>query len=226
MIRKMLGVATSVVAALAVVGVAWAATDDTGPTAAAEVEATVSTEVTTPESVTSPTIDATSSTLDDDPSESTATTIDDSDDDDMGESTDSTVDDSRDHDDDDDTTSTTIRSTTSTSEDDKTATTIDDSTVTTLDDRDDHDDHDDHDDRRAPDGVTSYALPGVGTVTVEVAGGVFSGVEVSAPGWDLVQKHMEPDEVEVELASNGQEAEFEARIDDGRVKVEFEVDSD
>lgn len=209
MIKKLLGVFTTVVAALAVVGVAWASGDDgtsTSVTAATETSADVSTdastpstEATVPDSSTSTSVDASTSTTAD---AATSTSVDD----DPGS-----------------TTSTSIGATTSTSAAGTRSTSIDDdddtTTSTTID--------DDNDRSQVPDGVTSYVIPGVGTVTIEASAGQIFLASVSAPGWNVEHDKIESDRIELEFTNElDAEAEFEARINDGRVEVRIEVDLD
>jgi hypothetical protein len=77
-----------------------------------------------------------------------------------------------------------------------------------------------------PDGLTSYQISGVGTVTIRVTDGRMSLVDVSATGWAVHRDKMEDDRIELELTLGEAEAEFEARIEHGRIEVEIEVDSD
>ena len=193
MIKKMLGVFTSVIAALAVVSVAWAGTDDatstsvtTDATIASSTDATVqsSTEATVASS-TGATVDSSTSTSLDDRSSSTSTSI---------------------------------AATTSTSADSNstTSTTVGSSTSTSI---------DDNDRSVVPDGVTVHTIPGVGSVTIEAASGQLILVDVSAPGWNVEFDKVESDRIELEFTSAADaEAEFEARINDGRVEVRIEVD--
>jgi len=102
-----------------------------------------------------------------------------------------------------------------------TSTTIDDSTGTSLDD-------DDNDARVSTtviaEGSSSYRIPGVGSVTLEARLGVLALIDVSAPGWSVeIEKH-ESDRIEIELEKSGAKAEFEARLQNGRLAVEIEVD--
>jgi hypothetical protein len=209
MTKKLLGVFTTVVAALAVVGVAWASGDDgtsTSVTAATETSAdvstdasTLSTEATVPGSSSSTSVDASTSTSAD---AATSTSVDD----DPGS-----------------TTSTSIAATTSTSAAGTTSTSIDDdddtTTSTTID--------DDNDRSQVPDGVTSHVIPGVGTVTIEASAGQIFLASVSAPGWNVEHDKIESDRIELEFTNElDADAEFEARINDGRVEVRIEVDLD
>lgn len=206
MIKKMLGVFTSVIAALAVVGVAWAGTDDgtsTSVTAAGE-------------SATSVSIDDSSSSTDATVASSTEATV--------ASSTGATLDSS---------TSTSAEAATSTSAEAATSTSLDDDREDDDDLEDDDDSStttttiDDHDRVTVPDGVTTHTIPGVGSVTIEVSAGQMTLVSVSAPGWDIEHDKLESDRIELEFTNTlDVEAEFEARIENGRVKVEIEVDSD
>lgn len=206
MIRKALGIFTSVVAAMAVVGVAWAAGDvmsgtdrSTSSTPVPGIElddSTTSTGAITPEVSTPTTVRSTTSTSDDDGSSSSSSTPT------------SIV----------STTSTSVHDTTSTSSGTSTtSTTVGSSTSTSL---------DDNDRAAVPDGVTTYQLAGVGSITIEVFEGQLYLSSVSAPGWEIEEQRVEPDRIEVELVSGDAEAEFEARIKHGRVDVETEIDLD
>ena len=187
--KKMIGVFTSIVAALSVVGVAWAGTDDnTSMSVSAATEST--TDVSVDDSATRATVDA-----------STATSLDD-----------------HGGDDDDSSTSTSIAAATSTSASGSsaTSTTVGSSTSTSF---------DDNDRKTVPDGVTTHIVPGVGSVTVEVSAGQLILVNVSAPGWSVEHDKLESDRIELEFTNTlDAEAEFEARINDGRVEVRIEVD--
>jgi hypothetical protein len=204
MIKKMLAVFTSIVAGLAVVGVAWAGGDDgtstsvtAGTEAAADVsidDSSSSTEATLASS-TSATVDASTSTsVEDDNQSSTSTSI-------------------------AATSSTSAAGSTSTSTDSSTTSTTTDSTTSTS--------VDDNDRNQVPDGITTHTIPRVGTVTIEVFAGQLFLVSVSAPGWSVEHDKIESDRIELEFTNElDAEAEFEARINDGRVEVRIEVDSD
>jgi hypothetical protein len=77
-----------------------------------------------------------------------------------------------------------------------------------------------------PDGVSTHAVPGVGSVTVEVKSGRLSLVAVNAPGWKIERQRVEADRIELELVSGEDRAEFEARVNNGRMEVDVKVDSD
>lgn len=216
MTKKLLGVFTTIVAALAVVGVAWASGDDGTSTS---ITATSSTSATVDDS----TVDST----DDTPTSTGATTVDTSTSASVDSSTSATVDTSTstsvddnggdrddDRDDDSSTTSTSIAATTSTSIDDD----DDDGTTSTS--------IDDNDRAVVPDGITTHNIPGVGAVSIEVSGGQLFLVTVSAPGWTVEHDKIEKDRIELEFTNGDAEAEFEARISDGRVEVDVETDSD
>lgn len=213
MTKKLLGVFTAIVTALAVVGVAWAGTDaatstsnsaktSTGASLAGSSHADSSglAAEAALDASTSATVDSsTSATVDDDRSSSTSTNVDTS-------------------------TSTSADATTSTSvddDDDQSTTSTSSTTSTTVDD-------DDDDDRIVvPDGITTHIIPGVGTVTIEAAAGQLFLVSVSAPGWEVENEKLEADRIELEFTNEvDAEAEFEARIQDGRIEVRIEVDSD
>jgi hypothetical protein len=72
--------------------------------------------------------------------------------------------------------------------------------------------------------VLSHEIPGVGSVTVEVRGGRLELISVSAPGWSVAVE-AESAEIKVKFRSGSSEAEFEAELEDGRVKIETEKHS-
>lgn len=193
MFTKLVATGTSVLTALLVVGVAWAATgDDTSPT----VTSADSSSTTSAETETSVTSDTSGS--------STPTTSDDT----TSTSTRGSTSTSLDDDDGSSSTSTSTPSSTSTSSGSSTSTSLDDSELA------------------PPDGVSTYAISGVGTVTIEVRGGSLHLLAVSAPGWQHEIDKAETDRVEIEFESGEAEAEFEARIHHGGIEVRSKVDSD
>lgn len=218
MIKKMLGVFTSVIAALAVVGIAWAGTDDT-----------TSTSVTAAgESSTSVSIDDSSSSTDATIASSTDATVKSSTEANVAASTGATVDSSTSTslDDSSSSTSTSLAASTSTSADSSstTSTTVGSSTSTSVDSTTSTS-TDDNDRSVVPDGVTVHTIPGVGSVTIEAALGQLILVDVTAPGWNVEFDKVESDRIELEFTSAADaEAEFEARINDGRIEVRIEVD--
>jgi len=202
MIKKMLGVFTSVIAALAVVGVAWAGTDDATSTSA----------TTAGETSTSVSIDDSSSSTDATVASSTDATVASSTGPTVDSSTSTSVDERS------SSTSTSIAASTSTSADSSstTSTTVDSTTSTST---------DDNDRSLLPDGVTVHDIPGVGSVTIEASLGQLILVDVTAPGWNVELDKVESDRIELEFTSSADaEAEFEARVNDGRVEVRIEVD--
>lgn len=210
MTKKLLGVFTAIVTALAVVGVAWAGTDaatSSSNTARTSTQAALdgSSQADSSGITAGAALDAsTSATV----NSSTSATVDDDDDDDQSSTTSTSVDTS---------TSTSVDETTSTSadDDDEQAT-----TSTTIDDEDD-------DRIVVPDEITTHIIPGVGSVTIEASAGQLTLVSVSAPGWDVENEKLEEDRIELEFTNElDAEAEFEARINDGRIEVRIEVDSD
>jgi hypothetical protein len=117
-----------------------------------------------------------------------------------------------------------------------TSTTIDDhggSTNTTI---DDHggttnstvDDHDDKDEVRAPAPVnsdpTSYNVGGAGTVTVQIVTGQLVLLDVTATnGWSFEVDKSDGRDVRIEFQSGELEAEFEAKLRDGQIRIEVEA---
>jgi hypothetical protein len=153
---------------------------------------------------------STPGTIDDSPStvvddDHTSTTIDDS-------HTSTTIDDAH--------TSTTIDDahTSTTIDDDHTSTTIDDDhTSTTID--------DDRDDAPSGSGSQSYDVAGIARVDVAWSNGVMTLAGVSASdGWQVEVKKARADRIEIEFESGDREARFEARFDDGQVRVETRTD--
>lgn len=199
MVKKMFGVFTAIVAALAVVGVAWAAGSDDPVSSVLADDSTSRTSVTTGSSTPStsastPTTSASSTSTSNGGNSTTSTSVGSTSTSNGGNST----------------TSTSIASTTSTSTGSSTSTSFDD-----------------NDDRViAPDGRSTHTIPGVGTVTIEVRNGELILVGVSAPGWSVEHDKIRSDEIELEFHAGKAEAEFEAKIRHGQVRVEIEVDDD
>lgn len=106
------------------------------------------------------------------------------------------------------TTSTSVASTTSTSTGSSTSTSSDDSETS------------------FEAGLSTHVIAGVGSVTVEVADGRLILISWSAPGWALERQRVEADRIELEWVLGEAEAEFEARLENGRLRVETEHDSD
>lgn len=195
MFRKMIGVFTAVAAALLLVGVAWAsggAGRDDPGTGSLGTTASSSTE-------------STGTSLEDNTSTSTAAS-----------SATTSVDDSS-------TTSITVidPSTTSTTIDTTTSTSVGDgSTSTTVDDHN-------REETRAPAPVnirpTSYQVGSGGTVIVQIVGGQLVLVDaVAAPGWALEVDKADGLEVKVEFENGESDAKFEAKIDNGELRVRVE----
>ncbi len=126
-------------------------------------------------------------------------------------STSTSVDDSTTSTIDDDTTSTTVDDDNST-----TSTTIDNNTTSTI----------DGDDSAGAiaDGARSYSVDGVAVVTVNVVAGQLQliGVNLEA-GWNADVEKQESDRIRIEFRNGEREAEFEVRLDNGRLRVEVEV---
>jgi hypothetical protein len=133
----------------------------------------------------------------------------------MGGSTPSTV---------DATTSTSMDSTSTTMDDDSTSTTIDDdSTSTTID--DDSTSTTIDDDSPAGSGSETYGVGGAATVTVSWADGTMSLSGVSlGDGWRIEKQEVRADRVKLEFENGDDDAAFEARFEDGALRVEIDVD--
>jgi hypothetical protein len=216
MARKMFGVFTAVAAALLLVGVAWAsgdrASDDSSSGSFASSGSLAASGSVT--SVSSPSVSSqvTNTSLDD--NSSTSATFDD-----HGGTTNTTVDDHG--------------GTTGTTVDDHggtTNTTVDDHGGTTNTSVDDHDDEDedDKDETRSPAPVnsdpTSYQVGGAGTVTVQIVTGQLVLIDVTATqGWSFEVDESGGRDIKIEFESGESEAEFEAKLRDGRIRIEVEA---
>lgn len=77
-----------------------------------------------------------------------------------------------------------------------------------------------------PDGQSTYAIPGLGTITIAVRSGALVLVDVTAPGWTVDIEKEEPDRIEIEFFKGEAEAEFEAKVNNGQIEVKTEIDSD
>lgn len=67
----------------------------------------------------------------------------------------------------------------------------------------------------------TFQVPDAGSVTVEVHAGLLVLTDVSAPGWDIRIKDVRHDRVRIEFRKDGAKAEFEARLDSGRLDIEI-----
>lgn len=206
MARKMFGVFTAVAAALLLVGVAWAsgdrASDDSNSGSFASSGSLAGSGSVT--SVSSPSVSSqvTNTSLDDNGG-TTGTSVD-------SPPTSSSVD---------------SASTSSTVDNSSTSTTIDDrggTTNTTI------DDHDDEDETRSPAPVdsdpTSYQVGGAGTVTVQIVTGQLVLLDVTATkGWSFEVDKSGGRDIKIEFESGESEAEFEAKLRDGQIRIEVEA---
>jgi hypothetical protein len=117
-----------------------------------------------------------------------------------------------------------------------TSTTIDDHGGTTNTTIDDHggttnttvDDHDDEDETRSPAPVnsdpTSYQVGGAGTVTVQIVTGQLVLLDVTATtGWSFEVDKSDGRDIKIEFESGESEAEFEAKLRDGQIRIEVEA---
>ena len=131
---------------------------------------------------------------------------------------------------------------TSTGLDGQTSTTVDDDTSSTIDDDDDtgrgghDDDEDDNDDNSGKggdddddavavdDGPHTYDVAGVGQVTVNVASGQLQLVDVKVnAGWTVEVDEAGADRIKVKFRNGENEAEFEAELEHGGIKIEVEA---
>ena len=195
MLKKVLALFTTIVAGLAVVGVAWAGGEDDGASVSAQGSTEVSTGATVETSSTGDTA-ATGATI----ASSSSSQAD------VDVSTPTTVDD-----DDGSTTSSSVPATTSTSTGTSSSTSFDD------------DDDDDDDRVSVTNGITTHVVPGVGTVTISAFNGTLTLVSV-VTSWQIEEQRVEIDRIEIEFVSGDAEAEFEARAHDGRIEVRIETD--
>lgn len=67
----------------------------------------------------------------------------------------------------------------------------------------------------------TFQVSDAGSVTVEVHAGLLVVTDVSAPGWDIRIKDVRHDRVRIEFRKDGANAEFEARLDSGRLDIEI-----
>ncbi|HVR76970.1 MAG TPA: hypothetical protein VMS99_01120 [Acidimicrobiia bacterium] len=196
MARKMFGVFTAVAAALLLVGVAWASGDRASDDSSSGSFASSGSLVGSGSvtSVSSPSVSSQVTNTSLDDNSSTSTSVD-------SASTSSTVDNS------------------------STSTTIDDhggTTNTTI------DDHGDKDETRSPAPVnsdpTSYQVGGAGTVTVQIVTGQLVLLDVTATkGWSFEVDKSGGRDIKIEFESGESEAEFEAKLRDGQIRIEVEA---
>ncbi len=200
-----------VAAMLLVAGIAWASGSDDSPTSTT----TPSTSTSVDDTGSSTSVDDNSSSTS--PNGSTSTTIEDN--------TSSTVDD-------DDTTSSTI------DDDDHD---VNDDRGKDDDDQDDDnkgpggdDDDDQDDDSKGPggddddavavaDGVHTYQVAGIGSVTINVTGGNLELANVQAnTGWTTVVDEARSDRIMIKFRNGESEAEFEAELEHGAISIDIE----
>lgn len=209
MIKKMLALFTTIVAALAVVAVAWA--DDGGSEPVRVRDTATSTSIDDSSSSTDAT---TAASLDASTDATTTASVDSS------TSTNASASTSTSEDNGSTSTSTSLADTTSTSTggSSTTSTTVDSTTSTSV---------DDNEVSIVADAITVYTIPGVGSVTIETFAGQLFLVSVTAPGWNVEHDKIESDRIELEFSNTlDAEAEFRARINNGEVEVRVEVDQD
>lgn len=205
MLRKMIGVFTAVAAALLLVGAAWASGNDSQDDPGSSSGSQGTTAGASVSSSGSLVIGSTGTSLD----PSTSTSID------AGSTSSSVADNSTTSISlvDTSSTSTTIASTSSTSVDDG-------STSTTIDDND-------REESRGPapvnSGPTSHQVGTAGTVTVQIIAGQLVLIDaVAASGWSVEVDRADGREVKIEFESGGSDAKFEAKIDNGELRVKVE----
>ena len=72
-------------------------------------------------------------------------------------------------------------------------------------------------------GPTTYQVGTAGTVTVQVTGGQLVLIDaIAATGWNLELDRADGREVKVEFESGGSDAKFEAKVDSGELRVRVE----
>ncbi len=201
MFRKMLGTFTAVAAALLLVGVAWASGDDarddsSSGSSAVSASADVSSSAALATESTGTSLDDNTSTSVDDNSSSTSV-------DDNSSTSISLVDTST-------STSTTIDSTTSTSIDDNgsTSSTIDDNQTVLI----------------TTDPKT-YDVNGAGTVSLQLVAGQLVLIDANAAsGWSMELDKADSRDIKVEFENGDSDAKFEAKLDNGELRVKIERD--
>ena len=202
MFRKMLGVFTAVAAAVLLVGVAWASgdgarDDSSSGSVAASAAADVSSSVSLASSASDTSVDDRTSTSIDDSSTSAGVDAD-------TRTSISLVGTSS--------TSTTLDSTTSTSMDDRSTS----STSSTV---------DDHSTVPITTEPRSYDVDGAGSVSIQVVAGKLVLLHAeAASGWALNVDKADARDIKMEFENGDSDAEFEAKIRDGELRVEIERD--
>ena len=209
MLRKLLGVVTAGVAGLLLVGVAWAAGDRSGDifsdgsqvTAAGGSVASTDSSVVVSEPIGTLATSPSAAQLGSAGTGATSTSLG------NGSSTSTSMAGTS-------STSTTIDTTTSTTQAGSTSTTVDDNN---------------REESRGPAPVntapTSYQVGAAGTVTVQITAGQLILLSASpAPGWDVEVDRADGERVEVEFENDGSDAEFEARVHNGELRVRVEAD--
>jgi hypothetical protein len=224
MFRKVLGIVTAGVAGLLLVGVAWAAGDQTGDISSSGSEGTTassqgttgSSEGTTASSQ-GTTASSQGTTASTSGTAATSTSVDGTTPTSNGDgSTSTSVDDNS-------TTSISLVDTSSTSTsvpNSSTSTTVDDTTSTSVDDND-------REETRGPAPVdmapTTYEVGAAGFVTVQITGGRLILLDVSASsGWQAIVDRDDGEEVRVEFESDDSDARFEARVHNGELRVKID----
>lgn len=105
---------------------------------------------------------------------------------------------------------------------------VDDSVTSTTLDEDDLDDEDDGEAQAAKSasiGAHTYAVSGVGEVTIEVLDTGLRLVAVNAPAWTVDIEKSEADRIKVEFRRGEDEAEFEAELhSNGGLSIEIDGD--
>jgi hypothetical protein len=192
MFRKIFGLLTALVAALLLVGTAWALGDqpgDTSTTTTVEEQSTLSQPSTTTTADDSTFTDVTTAEME--ANESTTTTLDDDDQDGESPSDDSArIDGDDDHQ--------------GSGDDHHTTTTMDDDQVSN--------------DLNIP--ATSYQADGAGVVQLQVTSGVLSVVGITAAdGWTHEVKGNNDHELRVKFSDGSTEVEFEAEIEHSQIVI-------
>lgn len=106
-----------------------------------------------------------------------------------------------------------------------TSTTVDSTTSTSMDDGSTSTTQDDHETVPITTDPRTYDVNGSGTVSLQVVAGQLVLLEVGATsGWSLEVDKADGREIKVEFESGDSDAKFEAKLDDGELRVKIERD--
>ena len=206
MFRTSIAIVTSVLAALLVVGVAWAGSGESPDRSSVRVDSSARADDSASNRAE---VEVTSSSVSG--NGSTSTSVDDDGDRTSTSEADGSTSTSIDDDDDDD-----RHTTTTLDHDGSTSTSVDDNDV---------DDNDDEEDSIAlSDQILEFDVSGAATVTVQVVAGRLLLVDVSlSTDWHQEIQKIESDEIELRFEKGDSRAELEVEIEDGRVEWEIKA---